>query len=482
MSSLKKNFGYQLAYRILTVITPLITSPIISRALGADNLGIYSATQAFANYFMFFAMLGIDIYGQRTIAAARDRGEQQRLFWEIYSVQAVSSIVSLAAYLIAVIISIGPRTTVQIIQGLWVLSCLLNIGWFYFGLEEFKVTVTRNLVIKIISVVSIVLFVRKPEHLALYTFIMAGGTAASELVLWLSLPKRIAFEKPTWNRIRPHIAPVFKLFIPVIALSVYHIMDKTMLDVMSTEANVGWYYAVDKIVYIPLGLIMALSTVMMTRVSHVLSNGSRDKAESLLRKSSELTMFLTGAVVFGIAAISKEFIPFFFGPGYEPCVELMYMFLPVLLIKAIGDVVRSQYLIPSKKDNVYTAAVIAGAVTNVIFNVILIPKYGAKGAVIGTLAAEFVVLVVQVRGCRKEIQFVGVFFSQSYYLIIGAAMTAAVRAISSKLVNMQILVQLLIMIAAGAAVYLFLCFMTWLVKQDSIFSGYARKLICVIRR
>lgn len=479
MSSLKKNLSYQMAYRILTVITPLITSPIVSRALGPDNLGVYSATQAFANYFMFAAMLGIEKYGQRTIAAAANKVEQQSLFWEIYSVQAVSSLLSIFAYLIVILSTGGTRTNVQLIQGLWVLSCLLNIGWFYFGLEEFKVTVTRSLVIKLITVISITLFIRKPEHLVLYTLIMAGGTVVSELVLWLSLSKRIKFEKPTWERIRPHIAPIFKLFIPVIALSIYHIMDKTMLDVLSTEADVGWYYAVDKIVYIPLGLIMALSTVMMTRISYVLNNETKDKAEGLLTKSSELTMFLTCAVAFGIAAISKKFIPFFFGPGYEPCVELMYLFLPVLVIKALGDVVRSQYLVPSKKDNIYTAAVISGAVTNVIFNALLIPRFGAKGAVLGTLSAEFVVLVAQIGGCRKEINFARVFAGQAYYLALGAVMTIVVRAVAGRLATTQVLFQILIMIAVGAVVYLAQCLIVWMIKRDSIFSDYARKLIHV---
>ena len=84
MSSLKKNIGLQMSYRMLTIITPLITSPIISRALGADKIGIYSATQAFANYFMLFAMLGVEYYGQRSIANSHTRTERSELFWDCH--------------------------------------------------------------------------------------------------------------------------------------------------------------------------------------------------------------------------------------------------------------------------------------------------------------------------------------------------------------------------------------------------------------
>ena len=476
MSSLKKNFGYQIAYRILTVITPLITSPIISRALGADNLGIYSATQAFANYFMFVAMLGVEKYGQRTVAAAESETDKQRLFWEIYSVQFASSVFAVIAYYCVVLITAGERLQIELIQGLWVVSCLLDISWFFFAREEFKVTVTRNLIIKTLTVLCVVLFVRSPKDLLVYTLVMAGGTTLSQLVLWGSLFRRIKIHRVNWKSVKVHVSPILKLFIPVIALSVYHIMDKSMLDLLSTEADVGWYYAVDKIVYIPLGLILALGTVMLSRMSYVLNNETQDKATQLLDKSVELTMFVTCAVAFGVAAICKEFIPFFFGPGYEPCVELMFLFLPVLLIKALGDVVRTQFLIAAWKDNIYTSAVISGAITNVIFNVLLIPHYGAKGAVLGTLAAEFVVLCVQVGGCRKDIPFIRFFIKHSIYIAIGAIMTGAVRFVVSIYRPSNTLIQIIYMIIIGASVYLICCFITWRIKSTSIFSPYIKRI------
>lgn len=60
MNKLKKDFAFQFAYRILTVITPLITSPYLSRTLGPEKLGIFSGTYAYANYFILFSILGIE--------------------------------------------------------------------------------------------------------------------------------------------------------------------------------------------------------------------------------------------------------------------------------------------------------------------------------------------------------------------------------------------------------------------------------------
>ena len=77
MNSIKKNLFYNSLYQILVVLTPLITSPYISRVLGANGLGIYSYSYTIANYFLIFAMLGVMNYGNRSIAKVRsDRSKR----------------------------------------------------------------------------------------------------------------------------------------------------------------------------------------------------------------------------------------------------------------------------------------------------------------------------------------------------------------------------------------------------------------------
>ena len=184
-----------MSYRVLTIITPLITSPIISRALGAEKIGVYSATQAYANYFMLFAMLGIEYYGQRSIASTQTRNERSVMFWEIYAVQCGASIASIVIYYLSAYFWSSTRVTILMIQGLWVISCLFDINWLFFGVEDFKTTVTRNFIVKVATVCCIILFIRKPSDLCLYALIMAGSTAISQLLLWTKTVKYVDFQK-----------------------------------------------------------------------------------------------------------------------------------------------------------------------------------------------------------------------------------------------------------------------------------------------
>lgn len=298
-------------YRILTVLTPLITSPYLARALGVEALGKYSASQVFVNYFVLFAMLSIENYGNRTIARVQsDKKERTEIFGNIYVIQFIAACCSMLVYVVLVEILIRPELKLlYLLQGLWLIS-LLNINWFFWGCEQFKLTVTRNIVIKIASVESILLFVKNSDDLWIYVVIMGLSMVLAEGALWLFLPQYISQPKVQWNEIRKSIKPILQLFIPVLAFSVFHIMDKTMLNTFSNDANSGYYYNADKLINIALQLITGMSTVMLPRVANTLHTEGSRKVMELLSKSAEFTLFLTCVIAFGIGAISDSFLPF----------------------------------------------------------------------------------------------------------------------------------------------------------------------------
>ena len=148
-SSAKKNFIYSSIYQVLVLVLPLITTPYVSRIFGAENLGVYSYTNTIAQYFVIFAMLGLNNYGNRAVAMARDnQDELDAVFSEIYTMQVVTGILSLVLYLVYALIIAREYKVYSMILTLYVLSAVFDINWLFFGLEKFKLTVTRNSIIK----------------------------------------------------------------------------------------------------------------------------------------------------------------------------------------------------------------------------------------------------------------------------------------------------------------------------------------------
>ena len=184
--SVKKNFIYNIVYQILIMILPLITAPYIARTLGDEKLGIFSYTYSVAAYFALFAILGLNNYGNRTVAKIRSNRKQlSATFWEIFSMQASLGIVVCIVYILYVVFLCKENKGIAFFQLGYVIADAFNINWLFFGLEKFKLTVTRNIIIKICSVLAIFLFVKNPQDIYLYTVIMMGASVLSQaVVLW----------------------------------------------------------------------------------------------------------------------------------------------------------------------------------------------------------------------------------------------------------------------------------------------------------
>ena len=394
MSKLKKNLGYQTIYQILNTCIPLITSPYLARVLGAEKQGVFSYTQSIINYFTLFAMLGVENYGTRTIAnCGDDREKRSKSFWNIYFFQMCCTLLSIGIYVVYLTRICSQNVYIAFLQIFYLLGSLVDINWLFFGVEKFKTTVSRNMIIRISSVVLILSTVRKPSDLWIYTLIMAGSTFLSNIILWFFASKEVdvkAIRTVSKKEVVKHIKPNLVLFVPLMAMSVYHIMDKTMLGLLSTYKQVGYYYNADKIINIPIGILIGIGTVMLPRMTALNSNGLINEAKKLFLLSIELIVAVSSAMACGIFAISVEFTPLFFGSGYDECIRVIMMLSPILVIKGLSLVVRMQYLIPNQKEKIFIESVFWGAGINLIVNLLLIVRLGALGAAIGTMAAELV--------------------------------------------------------------------------------------------
>lgn len=469
MTSLKKNLIYQSAYQLLMVISPLITSPYIARTLGNEMYGIYSYYYSIAYYFGIFTMLGLANYGNRTVAKAKSAGKEElgKLFLQMMLMQIGMLILVSVVYFLSIPVWGGEYKLNAVIEWLYILSVGLDISWFYFGIEEFKTTTQRSFVVKISIIACILMFVKSPADLNKYTMIMAGGMLISSLILWIQLPKYMKLTNVCLNDIVRHIKPNLILFVPVVSLALFHYTDKVMLGVMSTWKELGYYTNSDKIVNIPMGLINGLGVVMLPRISALSASNDSNKIEKYINISILLSLWAGIALCFGIKTIDSDFIPFFFGKGYMRCAELLEWLSIIIVIKAISNVLRMQYLIPMEKDREFNISVIVATVVNIVLNYILIPIHGAMGAVVGTLAAETIVLLLYGIFSKQVIKFHKVILPGILFIIAGVIMNVVVDTIKNKVVADNLLIRLIIEICIGGIIYCVLTLVGMLLIKKS---------------
>lgn len=455
MNQIKKNFIYNVIYQILILILPIVTVPYVSRVLGVDGVGIYSYTSAIASYFMMFALLGINNYGNRTIAKVRD--DKQKLsknFWGIFTLQLTMSIIMILLYICYILIFLKNYKTIAMIQIIYVLSVIFDVNWLFFGLEKFRITVTRSTVLKLISLVFIFTFVKNKNDLWIYTLIMSVSTLLSQLTLWLFVKKEVNMVKIDIKDIKIHIKPCFILFIPVVAISLYKIMDKVMIGILANTTEVGYYEQAEKIINIPMGIVTALGVVMLPRISNLVSKGDDKKISEYMKKSCDFMMFLAFPICFGIISVSSDFIPLFLGNEFYKTSTLIYYIAITIVFVSFASVIRNQYLIPKEKDRVYVISVICGAVINLIINYLLIPKYESVGAAIGTIFAEFFVMFYQILAVRNELPVIEYLKNVSIFFAKSLIMFFFVLLI--KLFKLSPILTIILQITIGGLIYVLL--------------------------
>lgn len=420
---LKKNFIYNLIYQFIQIAIPLIMMPYVSRALGADTLGVYNYSYTIASYFLIFSMLGVANYGCRSIAKVQnDRDSRSQVFWSIYRIQFLVALIVNVIYIVYAIFWVQRNKIIAMIQILVVLSGMFDINWFYFGIEKFKLTVIRNVVIKIVTTGLIFLFVKKPKDLILYTFIYALGMLGSQSVVWLFLKKFIHYKKVSWKNCIEHLKPMVMLFVPIIAISLYKYMDKIMLGMMCEYSQVAFYSNSESIISMPAVITTALGTVALPRLTALLENGKKQLSEYYLEVSIQFAMFLSCAMGFGLASISDIFVRLYFGKGFEECATLIFIFFPCVIFQAWASIIRMQFLLPNAHDKVYIGSVILGALSNFIINLMLIPHLQAVGAVIGTVVAEITVALIQTIFSLKYLPILKYLKSTVLYIVVGIMM------------------------------------------------------------
>ncbi len=403
MGNIKKNFIYNAAYQVLALLIPIITTPYLSRTLGVDAIGIFSYTYSIVSFFTIVAVSGTTIYGQRLIAFNRDDKEGlSRSFWEVFLFRLTITVMVLAIYGIFVFNTVEYRF-VYLTMSLNIINVIFDITWFYQGIEDFKKIVIRNMLVKILNLISIFLFIKSEDDLIVYSLLYCGYIIIGNLSTWIGIKKKITFV----NAIHPfkNLKDIFLLFIPTVAMQVYTILDKAMIGwfTSSTYEN-GCYEQAEKICRIAVTVVAALATVISPRVANLYGKAKNGECQGneiidLLYKGICYGCAIAVPIMMGIIAVTPVFVPVFFGEGYDKIQILLPIFSILVLAVGLANIVGIAYLIPTEQQNIYTIAVTISAIVNFLMNIILIPLLLSVGAAIASVVAESIGIAIQMFCC-----------------------------------------------------------------------------------
>ncbi len=469
-TSIKKNYIYNTLYQILTLLIPLITTPYASHIFEADGIGIQSYTNSIVSIFIIFASFGTAKYGQREIARNRDdKQKASKLFWEIELLNIICTSVTLVVWLAFVLIT-DQYKMIYAVLSMQIIAVAFDISWFYGGYEKFKFITIRNVIVKIIGIIILFASVHTKSDLLLYIGLTSATGLIGNISMWTYLRKFICKVKIKDLNVKSHFKSTLVFFIPTIATSVYTILDKTMIGMITKDnAENGYYEQANKIVNMAKTIAISLNTVMYARMSYMFVENKIKEMKELLNKSLHYMFTIGVPMVLGIMGIAKNLVPWFFGGGYEKVSLILYFNSPLVLIVGLSECIGIQYLTPSGQRARSSKAVIIGAVVNFCLNFLMIPFIKSIGAAIASIFAEAIIFILYVHMTDKFVTWKEIFKISYKKFIAGIVMLIGVLLIGN--ICNATMITTIIQITVGAIIYA----ITMLLLKDEFVVEYSTK-------
>ena len=460
-----KNYLYNLSYQILTIILPIITVPYVTRIFTSEDLGNYGFYNSIVSYFSLFAMLGIGVYGTKQIAAASDVSST---FWNIYAIQFVTSLIALSVYLISIFSIPQMGGVIPLILGIVLFAKMIDISWLFSGKEDFKKITIRNIVVRLIGVISIFTFVKSSNDLYLYVFLIVIFDFLGQFVMWV--PARKFIKRPSFNTntIKKNLHPIVLLFLPQVAISLYVVLDRTLLGLLGSYSDVGIYEQGQKLTSILITVVTSLGVVMLPRVANLLSERREEEAQNMVKFSFILYNLIIFPMIFGLIAVNEVFVKLFLGQNFQDVKYVLYIIVFNLMFIGWTNILGYQVLVVRNKNKEFMLSTTIPAFVSVAVNIAVIPFFGYIGASITSVVVEILVFAIQWYYSRNIINKKLLFNKDLAKIILSSLVMFGAVMLCKMTLGFDGIVGLVIYLAVGGISYLGMLFLLKTVNVKEI--------------
>ncbi|MBU5450125.1 flippase [Acetivibrio sp. MSJd-27] len=405
---LLKNASWNIIYNLLNIVFSLCSAIYVSRILNPSGVGLITFVNTIAAYFIPFASLGMPTYGIREVARSYDSPNKNKVFTELFFINFCSSmIVSILYYLIVMSASyFRENRLLFFIAGFSILINAFNIEWFYKGTERFKFITTRNILFKIISLISIFLCVNSRSDIIVYMIITCCVSAGNQIVNLIHSKKYVQFHIKliSLKSMLRHMKPLLFLLVSIIAGELYSKIDIVMLREMCGDSYVGYYSEATRISNIVLTVIVSITAVMLPQLSQTYENRKLKEFNRLINNGLNVLLSVSLAAFVGIQFVGEDVVILLFGKAFAPAGLTLRILSFLFIVKGVGDLLAYQVVISIGRESIFPIIRFVAAALNCILNYILIKLYQQNGAAFASVVTELLTVIVVLIIVRKEIR------------------------------------------------------------------------------
>ena len=415
--SLVKNSIYNIIYKLVTALYPLVAVTYVSHVLLSEKMGMVSYAQNIVSYFAIFAALGIPTYGIReTAIRSNDKFERSQLFWELFTINSISTTIALVAYVILIsnVNRFVSNIVLYIVAGLQIAFNYLNVDWFFQGMEEYRYISIRSIIVKLVALVALPIVIKTQKDYVWYALIYCLAIAGNNIFNILHIRRYISKPRKKLH-ISQHMKSISILLIVSVAVEIYAMIDTTMLGIFCNDSTVGCYSNAMKLTRMVNTMAAAIGAVLFPRLSLIINNDEKARFNNLVNNGIQIMLMIAMPAMVGLIICSKSIILLFFGESFFDAIPILRILSLMVPVVVCNTLMGGQVLVTTNQEKKYVISVVIASVINVLLNALFIPRFGATSAAIASLISEVIVLILY---CYFAKEYVCLVFSTRYVVSI----------------------------------------------------------------
>lgn len=385
-----KNMAYLFLTQFINYIFPFVTMKYLIVTIGLENFGLISFVQSFILYFTIFTDYGFNITATRDIARSDSSEEVAAIFSSTITAKILLLLLSTVIYTILVLTVSKFSANESLYFLFWgvVIGGCLFPQWYFQGVQKMGYITIVNVIIKVILLLSVLVFVKSPYDTllvpAIYSvsFILPGVYA-----LYLAWHDLNSFTRPTKGEIMFAYRRGLPIFISSSFSTILNGSTVFILGFFVSESIVGYYAGFDKLVRGCLILFTPITTAIYPHVSVLLSE-NKHEGITYIRKSALITISLAVLLSFVVSLFSKWIIPILFTKDFLQYTPLLYILLIWMIFSVSNNFIGLQYMTCVGQSRLYAVLFIICSITALFLIFILTPSMSCYGTALSILIGE----------------------------------------------------------------------------------------------
>jgi O-antigen/teichoic acid export membrane protein len=407
-------------------IIKLFSSIYVRRVLGLTAIGQLSWSASVVSYFTLLTNPGFQSIAKRQVA----RDPQQAGHYVMLLTLLQAALATLAFGLAVVFSLVVPRSAevrlLIVLQALSLFVVPLDLSWLLQARERMLPLSVASMLSNVFQALFLVLLVHEPSHVVRYV-LLAYPFRLGFSAFMLQYCRRQGLLR--MRSLRPTLEGGWTLLVGALpialsqsAILLYYNSDAIFLGFTHGDQVVGLYSTAYSVMLLPNILAQALVNAYFPVLSRV--HASFEDARRVSGEFLKAMVWLGFPMAFLGWAVGRYVVVLLFGQAFAPA-GLLFEWLSLNTALIFFNWGQLEPLVAWDAQKLAFKCTLAGAISNMAANVVLIPRYGPWGAVATTILAELVVMVWAI-WARRELPPLG--WNRSLLIGIAICVPAALLA------------------------------------------------------